>query len=191
MIYLLSTRGDLRFSVQKLANFSSNPGIVHFEGLVHLLRYIRENKTLGLKYIADMNDAPVYDILIQASIKTKNQLMVFSDYIWQYFPYNGRSTGAYIIFYHGGPIDHSTHVTGPVYQPSAESEHNAACSARMDLSHFRILIYEFLNKDPYIFLEEDPLIILDSNYVLCMANNGKDTKHKMHIARRVNSVRSG
>ena len=38
LIYLLSTRVDLSFVVQKLAKFSSNPGKVHFEGLLHLLR---------------------------------------------------------------------------------------------------------------------------------------------------------
>ena len=49
MIYLLSTRVDLSFAVHKLAKFSANNLKVHFEGLVHLLRYIRDNKTLGLK----------------------------------------------------------------------------------------------------------------------------------------------
>ena len=38
LIYLLSTRVDLSFAEHKLAKFSSNPGKVHFEGLVHLLR---------------------------------------------------------------------------------------------------------------------------------------------------------
>ena len=119
MIYLFSTRADLSFAVHKLAKFSANPGKVHFEGLVHLLRYIRGNKTLGLKYYADLNDAPVTDILIQANIKTKNHLMTFSYSSWQDFPDTGRSTGAYIIFYQGGPIDHGTYVPVPVAQSSA------------------------------------------------------------------------
>ena len=38
LIYLLSTRVDLSFAVHKLAKFSANPGKVHFEGLIHLLR---------------------------------------------------------------------------------------------------------------------------------------------------------
>ena len=38
LIYLLSTRADLSFAVHKLAKFSANPGKVHFEGLVNLLR---------------------------------------------------------------------------------------------------------------------------------------------------------
>ena len=36
------------FSVHKLAKFSAKPGKLHFEGLVHLLRYIGDNNTLGL-----------------------------------------------------------------------------------------------------------------------------------------------
>ena len=63
---------DLIFAVHKLAKFSANPGKVHFEGLIHLLRYIRDNETLGLKYYADLNDAPVTDLLRQANIKIKN-----------------------------------------------------------------------------------------------------------------------
>ena len=43
--------------------------------MVHPLRYIRDSKTLGLKYYADMNDAPVDDLLRQSSIKTENHLM--------------------------------------------------------------------------------------------------------------------
>ena len=62
LIYLLSTRVDFSFAVHKLAKNSSNPGKLNFEVLIHLLRYIRDNKTLGLKYYADINDAPVTDL---------------------------------------------------------------------------------------------------------------------------------
>ena len=94
-----------------------------------------------------MKDVPLSDISRQANIKTKNQLMALSDYSWKYFSYNGRSTVAYIIFYQGVKIDHVTHVSGPFYQSSAESEYNSACTAGMDLSYFRMLIHELLNMD--------------------------------------------
>ena len=74
---------------------------------------------MSLKYYADINDTPVTDMLRQASIKTDNHLMAFPDYIWQYCPYTGRITEAYIIFYQGEPIDHGTYVPGPVAQSSA------------------------------------------------------------------------
>ena len=172
---------DLSFAVHKLEKFSENPVKVHFEGLIHILRYIRYNKTLGLNYYTYMNDAPVTDLLRQASIKTENHLIAFSGYSWQDCPDIGRSTGAYIIFYQGGPIDHGTHVPGPVAQSSAESEYNAAYTAGMALANFRMLIHELLNKDPDIVPEEAPLIILDSKSAICMANNGKYTNHTRHI----------
>ena len=65
-----------------------------------------------------MKDEPLSDLLIQASIKTNNQLMAFYDSIWQDCPDTGISIGSCIIFYQGGPIDHGTHVTGPVAQSS-------------------------------------------------------------------------
>ena len=110
---------DLSFALHKLAKFSANPGKVHFEGLIHLLRYIRDKSNLALKYYADINDASVTDILIQASIKNRNHLMAFYDSSWQDCPDTGRSTGAYIILYQGGTIDNGTHVPGPVSQSSA------------------------------------------------------------------------
>ena len=101
LIYLLSTRVGLSFALHKLEFFSANPGKVHFEGLLHLLRYIRNKRTLGLKYYADINDALVSDLLRQAMIKTENHLMDFSDSSWKDYPDTGISTGAYVIFYQG------------------------------------------------------------------------------------------
>ena len=66
-----------------------------------------------------MKYAPLSDLLIQANITTENQLIVFYDSCWKDFSDTGRITGTYIIFYQGGPIDHDTHVSGPVSQSSA------------------------------------------------------------------------
>ena len=143
-----------------------------------------------LKYYADINDKLVYDLLRQAGIKTDNQFIDFSDSSWQVFPDTGRSTGANIIFYQGGPIYHGTNFPVPVSWSSAESEYNASCTAGMALAPFRILIDEFLNKDLDTFTEEAPLVVLDSKYDMCMANNGKDTKDTSHIARITNFFRN-
>ena len=117
--------------------------------------------------------------------------MDFYDSSWQDCPDTGRSTVAYIIFHQVGPIDHCTHVPGTVSQSIAEIEYNAACTSGMALAHFRVLIHELLNKDPDIIPDEAPFIVLDSKYDMCMANNGKDTKHTRHIARRIHFLRNG
>ena len=150
LIYLLFTRVDWSFAVHNLETFSENSGKVHFEGLIHLLRDIRDNNTLSLKYYADLIDALVTDLLRQDNIKIKNHLLDFSDSSWQDFPDTGIITGEYNIFHQGGPIDHSTHVPKPVAQSSAESEYNAACTAGMALAHSKMMIHELFNKDPDI-----------------------------------------
>ena len=61
----------------------------------------------------------------------------------------------------------------------------------MDLANFRMLIHEFMNKDPYVIPESAPLIILYSKYAVFMSNNGKDTKHTSHIYRILHSVKNG
>ena len=144
-----------------------------------------------MKYYTDINDTPVSELLRKAIIKTDNHFMVFDYSSWKDCPDTGRSTGAYIIFYQGEPIDNGTHVSRTVSQSSAESEYNAACTAGMDLAHFRTLIHELLNKDPYIVPEEAPLIVLDAKSVICMAKDVKDTKHTRQVASRIPFVRNG
>ena len=124
LVYILSTRVDLYFAVHKLAKCSSNSGKYNFEGLVHLLRYIGDNKNLVLKYYAKIEDEPLSDLLRQSIIKYENQLMVYSDFIWKDFPDTGRSTGFCIVLYQGRTIDHCKHVPGPVSQSSDESCYN-------------------------------------------------------------------
>ena len=77
-------------------------------------------------YDADMKSAPLSYLLVQASINAENQLMELSDSSCQDCPDTGRSKGAYIVFYQGGPLDHGTNVPEPVAQSSSESDYNAA-----------------------------------------------------------------
>ena len=61
----------------------------------------------------------------------------------------------------------------------------------MALAHFRMLINELLNEDLYMVPKEAPLIVLVGKSAMCMAKNGKYTKHTRHIARRIHFVRNG
>ena len=93
-----------------------------------------------------MKDAPLSDLLRQASINNKNKLTVLFAYSWHDFPDSVRSTGEYIIFYQCEPIYHNTHFTGPVVQSSVESEYNTVCNAGTSLAHFRMFIHEQVSR---------------------------------------------
>ena len=91
----------------------------------------------------------------------------------------------------GVPIDHCTHVPGPVAQYSAESEYNSSCTAGMSLAYSRVLNIELLNKYPDMVPEQSHLIILDTKSSICMANNFKETKHTRQISRRMHFLING
>ena len=74
---------------------------------------------MGLNYYPDIEYAPLSDLLRQANINTNNHSVDLSDSSWKDCLDSGRSTGAYLIFYQGLPIDHGTHVPGLVSEPSA------------------------------------------------------------------------
>ena len=66
-----------------------------------------------------------------------------------------------------------------------------SCTEGMSLAHFRMLVHKLLNEDPEMVPKEAPLIVLDSKSAMCIAKNGKDTKHTRHIARIMHFVRNG
>ena len=61
----------------------------------------------------------------------------------------------------------------------------------MALAHFKMLVHEILNEDPDMVPKEAPLIVLERKCAMCMAKNGRDTKHTRHISRRMHIVRNG
>ena len=61
----------------------------------------------------------------------------------------------------------------------------------MALAHFRMLIYKLLKRDPDIVPEEAPLMIFCNKSPVCMAKNGKDTKHTRKFSRRIHLVING
>ena len=61
----------------------------------------------------------------------------------------------------------------------------------MDLAHFILITHELLNNYPDIVPEKSTFIVLDSKSAMCMAKNGKDTKHTIHLSRRIHFVRNG
>ena len=61
----------------------------------------------------------------------------------------------------------------------------------MDVANIIMLIHDFFFKDPDKVPEESPLILLDGKSAMCMAKNGKGTKHTRHITRKMYLVRNG
>jgi hypothetical protein len=182
LIYLTMTRTDILFAVNKLAKISRSPGRVHFDVLIHLLRYLRDNVYLGIKFYSNFMEAPLLKSLSSQNIEQHHPFFCFSDSSWNDDPDTGRSTGCFIITYMGGVVDHSSNMPNPVALSSTESEYNEGCVAFMTASHLRMLlcVLEQISEE-----DMSPITIyFDSKSAIAMGSSYKDTKHTRHIERR-------
>ena len=184
-IYLLNTRPDLTFAVTKLAKFMRKPGRNHFKGVIHVLQYLRDNIQKGLKFYRHIEDSPMYDLLKQNNVKLDHNMFGMHDSSWQDCPDTGRSTGAYIIFSQGGPVDFATFVPVPIAMSSAEAEINASANAGMALSHVRMLCNEMNNTEVDQLWDPPILQLCDSSSAVTIINSEKDVKSLRHCKRRL------
>jgi hypothetical protein len=185
---LALTRTDIIYAVNKLAKFTRNPGKKHFEALIHLLRYLRDNPNLGVTFYSDEKRSPIYQSLMENNIVPRGPLFAFSDSSWNDDIDTGRSTGCYLIIYMGGVVDHSSNLPDPVALSSAEAEYNKACLCGRSVTHLKMLLNDMEARSDN---EDTVSIKLDSESAIAIGNSFKDTKHTHHILRRYHYVRDG
>jgi hypothetical protein len=188
LIYLGMTRCDIVHAVNKLAKYTRTPGKNHFEALLHVLRYLRDNALLGIKFYSESSQAPLIAMLRGQKIEQVHPFFGFSDSSWNDDADTGRSTGCFIIIYMGGIVDHSSNMPEPVALSSAEAEYNEGCVAFMAASHLRMLLCELEG------IKEASMapttMFFDSKSAIAMGSSYRDTKHTRHIMRRYHYVRN-
>jgi hypothetical protein len=188
LIYLGMTRCDIVYSVNKLAKFTRLPGGVHFDVLLHLLRYLRDNALLGIHFYSDLFQAPLIKMLESQEIQHHHAFFGFSDSSWNDDADTGRSTGCFILTYMGGIVDHSSNMPDPVALSSAEAEYNEGCVAFMAASHLIMLLCELEGIEDSSM--EPTTMFFDSKSAIAMESSYRDTKHKRHIMRHYHYVRN-
>ena len=107
------------------------------EALLHLLRYLRDNMYLGLKYYSDITMSPITRLLSNNGISLANPLYTFTDSSWNDDVDTCRGSGCFMIIYMGGVVEHSSNMPDPVALSSAEAEYNEACLACMATAHLK------------------------------------------------------
>jgi hypothetical protein len=157
--------------------------------MLHVLRYLRDNSLIGIKFYSDMKNSPITHMLVAENIQQSYPFFTFSDSSWNDDVDTGRSTGCFIVVYMGGIVDHSSNLPDPVALSSAEAEYNEGCLAFMATSHLRMLLCEMEGVCESTL--EATNVYFDSKSAIAMGNSYRDTKHTRHIMRRYHYVREG
>ena len=114
-------RPDLSFSVSLLARFQANPGIEHWNALMHIIGYIKNTIDYGLTYSHDAELSP----------------HTFVDADYGGCRDTHRSTSGYVFIMVGGPVTWSSKHQATVALSTVEAEYIAMsrCAQQMVWMH--------------------------------------------------------
>ena len=164
----LATRPDLAFSVSLLARFQSNPGIDHWNALMHVMGYIKNTIDHGLTYSRDSELSP----------------MAYVDADYGGCRDTRRSTSGYVFIMAGGAVAWSSKRQATVALSTVEAEYVAMsrCAQQMLWMHSWLSEAEIEYTLPGV-------IKGDNRGAIALTKNTKDHGKVKHIDMRHHYIR--
>lgn len=138
--YLLFTRFDIAFVVNKLAQFMHHPQQLHLQAIKRLLRYLKHTSMLGL----------------HISCKPNALLCAYSDSDWAGNLSDRTSTTGYVLYHGDTPISWSSKKQRTVARSSIEAEYRVVTSVMAETNWVMNLLSELqfpITYPPKIFCD--------------------------------------
>lgn len=157
LMYLaVATRPDIAWTVGRLAQYNSDPGIGHWKAVRHLFRYLIGTMDLRLTYRHD--PSPV----------SAHPFVTYSDSDYKGCLDTGRSTTGFVIKMGTGAVSWTSKKQSLITLSSTEAEFIAASMAGQEMKWLRQLMEELLYKIP----KTCPLVLrMDNQSAIAAANN--------------------
>jgi hypothetical protein len=174
MFAMLATRPDIAFAVGSLSKFSSNPGLVHWRELKHVVRYLLGTSDYVLMFRGTQTSGGLWSHLIHG----------YSDSDWAGELDQRRSTAGYAFLMAGAAISWSSKLQSTPALSSTEAEYVAGSRAAQEAIWLRSLLEELG------FSESEPTHLLcDNQGALALARNPVNHPRTRHIQLRFHFIR--
>lgn len=157
-----STRPDIAFAVNQLAQKSVNPSLKDWKQAKFLLRYLKGTQNLGIKYTRGQSTEP--------------SLIGFSDSDFAGHRESSKSTTGYVITFNGAPFHWKTQLQRHVTLSSTEAEVIALCTLAKELSWIRRMMIEL-----HMIGDQPAIIKCDNQSALKIAQSEKATVRTRHL----------
>jgi hypothetical protein len=169
MYLMVSTRPDIAYAVGQLSMHMNDHGTEHHAAALHLLRYIKGTRSLGITYQKG----------------AKEEIVGYSDSDWAANVDTRRSTTGNVFYLCGGPISWRSKVQPTVALSSTEAEYMALTSAAQEAMALKMLADDF-----HIVLAEKSVLIYEDNQgAIAMSQNPVMHKTAKHISIKQHFIR--
>ena len=170
LMYLMScTRPDIAYVVNKLSRYTSNPGAMHWQGIMRVLKYLRFTRDYGLHYIG-------YPAVLEG----------YSDANWISNDKDSKSHSGYVFTLGGVAVSWKSSKQTVIARSTMESEFIALdkCGEETEwLRHFLEDIPRWLKPVPPICIH------CDSQSAIGRPQNSMYNGKSRHIRRRHNTIK--
>jgi hypothetical protein len=164
----LATRPDLSFAVSLLSRFQANPGIDHWNALMHVVGYVRNTIDYGLTYSRDGDLSP----------------LGYADADYGGCRDTRRSTSGYVFMMAGGPVTWSSKRQSTVALSTVEAEYVAMSRCAQQMTWMQSWLDEVA-----IEYATPGVIKGDSRGAISLTKNTKDHGKIKHIDIRHHYIR--
>ncbi|XP_040964565.1 uncharacterized mitochondrial protein AtMg00810-like [Gossypium hirsutum] len=148
--YVVITRPDIAYLVNKVCQFMHNPLDVHFKAVKRILRYLQGTLSYGLRFTRD----------------SKFLLEGYSDASWGFDVDDRRSTSGFCVFLGGNPVSWSSEKQSVVSRSTAEAEYRSVAHTAAEMIWIQSLLAELC-----VPVSSKALIWCDSSAAVAVAGN--------------------
>ena len=169
MYLMVCTRPDIAFAISQLSRYSSNHGTEHWNALVHVIRYVKGTKGLGITFKGGSLFYPC----------------LFSDASFASDIDSKKSVSAYISYVGGGPVSWKSKLQSTTALSSCESEYIALCAAAQEAVHLKGLFLELVSgvTDTPVVIHEDNMSTIQVSKNPVLHERQKHVEVKYHFVR--------
>jgi hypothetical protein len=169
MYLMVCTRPDIAFAISQLSRYTSNHGSGHWSALMHVIRYVKGSKGLGVTYRGNTQLFPC----------------LYSDASYASDVDSSKSVSAYISYVGGGPVSWRSKLQSTTALSTCESEYIALCAAAQEAVHLKHLFLELVPevRDTPVVIYEDNKSTIDISKNTSLHEKQKHVKVKYHYVR--------
>ena len=183
----LGTRPDISYAVGQVAKFNANPGLVHWNAVLKIFRYLKYTGPMGIIYRSSVDCVNTQVVMF----KSENDLGTmggpiltgYSDANYARDIDTRRSTSGFIFMLAGAPVSWQSRAQATVALSSTEAEYIAFAGAAQEAVWLLQVLREFK------FGMISPIIYEDNQSTIKLVENPVFHKRSKHVDIKYHFVR--